>query len=55
MSLRAERYRRRAAECEQAAEKPMNPETKTVYLDLAHQWRDLARQTEKLERERGEE
>jgi hypothetical protein len=54
ISLRAERYRVRAAECDQAAVKFSDPETRTLYLDLAHQWRDLARQAEMFEREQAE-
>jgi hypothetical protein len=55
MSLRAERYWVRAAECDQAAKKLSDSETRTLYLNLAHQWRELARQAEMLEREQGEE
>jgi hypothetical protein len=54
ISLRAERYRVRAAECDQAAKKFSDPESRTLYLDLAQQWRDLARQVEMLEREQSE-
>jgi hypothetical protein len=55
MSLRAERYRSRAAECEQTAEKVRDPATKALHLDLAREWRNLARQAEALDRERGKE
>jgi hypothetical protein len=55
MSLRAQRYRVKATDCEQAAKKLTDPETRTLYLDLAQQWRELARQVETLEREHGEE
>jgi hypothetical protein len=55
MSLRADRYRAKAADCEQAARKLSDANTRTLYLDLAHQGRNLARQAEMLEREQGEE
>lgn len=55
MSLRAERYRKRAAECELASEKSKEPATKALYLDLAREWRNLARQGEALDRERDKE
>jgi hypothetical protein len=55
MSLRAERYRKKAAHCEQAAGQLTDPATKTLYLDLAHQWRALDRQAEMLERDPDEE
>jgi hypothetical protein len=55
MSLRAERYRTRAAECDQAAQELREPATKALYLDLARQWRNLARQATALDREREEE
>jgi hypothetical protein len=55
MSVRAERYRKKAAHCQQAAGQVSDPATKTLFLDLAQQWRELAQQVETLERERGEE
>jgi hypothetical protein len=55
MTGRAERYRGKAAHCEEAARRVSDPETRTLYLDLAHQWRELARQAEALDRERGKE
>jgi hypothetical protein len=45
VSSRAERYRQRAVECEQAAQ----TDTRAVYADLAHHWRELARQAESLD------
>ena len=55
MSLRAERYSEKAAHCEEAAQKVRDPETRTLYLDLARQWRELARQAKALDRERGKD
>jgi hypothetical protein len=55
MSVRADRYRKKAAHCEQAARVLTDSSTKTLYLDLAHRWLELARQVETLEREQGEE
>jgi hypothetical protein len=50
-----ERYKKRAAECERAAAHGgQHPATKTLYLDLAQQWRELARQVETLDREGGD-
>jgi hypothetical protein len=53
MTQRAERYKGKAAHCEEVARKLSDPETMTLYLDLAHQWRELARQVEALDREPG--
>ena len=55
MTQRAECYRGKAARCEEAARRVSDPETRTLYLDLAHRWRELARQAEALDRERGKE
>ena len=55
MSQHAERYSEKAAYCEEAAQKVRDPETRTLYLDLAHQWRELARQAEALDRGRGKD
>jgi hypothetical protein len=54
MSLRTERYRKKAIHCEQAAEYVTDAATKALYLDLAHQWQELARQAEMLDREHRE-
>jgi len=51
MSKRAERYKKRATDCEAAAQKLTDNETRRVSLDLAHQWRELARQAEMLGRD----
>jgi hypothetical protein len=51
---RAERHRKKAAECEHAAQTLSDPATRFIYLDLAKHWQDLARQAEMLDRERGD-
>jgi hypothetical protein len=53
MTERAERYMKLAAECEEAARKTQDTATKVLYLDLADRWRDLARQAEGIDRDRG--
>jgi hypothetical protein len=55
MDARAERYRKKAVQCEHTAHSLNDPATKALFLDLAHQWRRLARQVEMLDGERGEE
>jgi hypothetical protein len=55
MNERAERYRKKAIDCEHSAHSLSDPANKTLYFDIARQWRDLARQAEMLVRERGEE
>ena len=52
MSSRAERFRQKAADCELAAAKAKNPEGKTLFLDLARQWRELAHQAERMDSEK---
>jgi len=52
MSQRAERYSEKAAQCEEAAQRVKDPETRVLYLDLAHQWRQLARQAAAPDRKR---
>ena len=54
MGVRAERYQKKAAHCEQAAEYVADAATKALYLDLARQWQELARQAEKFDGERQE-
>jgi hypothetical protein len=44
--------RERAAECEQRAEEIKDPHIKQTLLNLAQQWRDLARQAEDLDKNR---
>jgi hypothetical protein len=51
MNARVERCRKKAVACERAAETLRDPATKALYLDLARQWRRLARQAEQLEHE----
>jgi len=43
--------RQRAVECEQAAQTVRDSDTRAVYADLAHHWRELARQAESLDAE----
>ena len=42
----ANRYRAKAAECEQKAQEATDPEVKRNYAKLARQWRELAEQVE---------
>jgi len=44
--MRAEFYRTRAAECEEAANTAADPKVRETYSELAKQWRELARQNE---------
>jgi hypothetical protein len=55
LNNKAQRYRRKASECEKLAHNLSNPANKSLYIDLAHQWRELARQVEMLDRESREE
>lgn len=48
--MRAEEYRARAEECEKMARQLPNAGAKTLYENLACQWRDLAMQAEWRER-----
>ena len=50
ISLSAEDYRARAAQCERMAERQRNPTLKAHYLELARQWRGLAEHAENDER-----
>jgi hypothetical protein len=47
---RADRYLEKAAECEHLAASVRDPQVGATFLDLANQWRDLARQVETLDR-----
>ena len=49
MSTRARDFLLRAMACERMAGVAMDDAVRKVYLDLAAQWRDLARQAEKFE------
>jgi hypothetical protein len=42
----ANRYRAKAAECEQKAKEATDPEVNRDYAELARQWRELAEQIE---------
>jgi hypothetical protein len=52
MSERVDRYRDCAAECERMARGVSDPAIAKIYLDLAEQWREMAKQAEILDRER---
>ena len=47
-----QRFLDHATACDQAASSVHDREIKYLYTDLAKQWRELARQTEKLHRDR---
>ena len=49
---RAEAYLAKAAECERAAVLASEQNIRATYWDLAKQWRELAVQTEELDRKR---
>jgi hypothetical protein len=46
MESRIEKYRLRAAQCLQASKDVANDTLKSLYLDMAKQWLDLARSAE---------
>jgi hypothetical protein len=48
---RAERYREKAAACTRQAGESADLSVRAVYLDLARQWHDLAKQVQWLERQ----
>jgi hypothetical protein len=52
MESKAERFRAHATECERAAKATSHKVIKRDYLDIARQWRELARQIEGLEHKR---
>jgi hypothetical protein len=52
MSLRADRYRQRAAEAENCAAQTSNPSIKSAFEEVARGWLLLAEQTEWIERQR---
>jgi hypothetical protein len=54
MSLRGDIYRAHAAECEATAAAAMSDPVRATFAELAAQWRNLARQTETLERDESE-
>lgn len=47
----ADHCRKKASECEKLGLTLSGPAAKALYLDLARQWRDLARKTEMLKRQ----
>lgn len=54
MTGQSEAYRSKALECLHAAQNAADAQVKLMYLDLAGKWRDLADQSDSLERERRE-
>lgn len=52
MTERTDKYRRKAVECEKAAQIAVDNAVRNIYLDLAHQWQELAWRIEMLEWER---
>lgn len=50
MRGRAEACRRKALECERRAVLATEDAARALYLDLVHQWREMAEQAEELER-----
>jgi hypothetical protein len=52
MTEQAEAYRKKALECLHAAQGAADSQVKLMYLDLAGKWRDLADQSDVLERQR---
>jgi hypothetical protein len=52
MSEQTEAYRSKALECLHAAQGATDAQVKLMYLDLAGKWRDLADQTDVLDRQR---
>ena len=50
MRGRAEACRKKALECERRAVLATEDAARALYLDLVHQWREMAEQAEELER-----
>jgi hypothetical protein len=50
---RAEEYRRYAAECLRVARHSDDPNDKSLLLDMAQRWRELAERVERVERQNG--
>jgi hypothetical protein len=53
VSSRAEQFRQRAAHCDHMASQVKDLDAKRSLAEAAVQWRELARVTEALDRERG--
>jgi len=49
MSERAEACRRKASECELAARLASDPEMRTMYRALAHEWWEIAKEIEQID------
>ena len=45
---RAQQYRAKAAECDQRAATALSPDIKEQFEELAHQWRDMADQIDRM-------
>jgi hypothetical protein len=54
MESKVENFRAQATECERAAKATWHKGIKRDYLDIARQWRELARQIEDLEHKSGD-
>ena len=52
MRYSAQQYLDRARECEWMASQAKDGDAKAVFIELAGQWQELARQKEELERDR---
>lgn len=52
MDDRAGACRKKALECERRAVLATEETVRATYLDLAHQWRDMAEHVENIERQR---
>ena len=55
MASRAEEYRQRARDCEEAAEAASTMWMQSLFQDLSEQWLHLANDVELLDRDRNEQ
>jgi hypothetical protein len=55
MASRAEEYRQRARDCEEAAEAASTMGMQSLFQDLSEQWLHLANDVELLDRDRNEQ